>query len=90
MVIKNKELAKGEGEYNLGIHLQIQGGRGNLRLLSEISILSMFPQNDAGVGKKCRWLSKLRSCICVNSVHPLDSVLGSSLTLFQKTVYSKT
>jgi hypothetical protein len=26
MVIKNKELAKGEGEYNLGIHLQIQGG----------------------------------------------------------------
>jgi len=54
MVIKNKELAKGEGEYNLGIHLQIQGGRGNLRLLSEISILSMFPQNDAGVGKKCR------------------------------------
>ena len=51
MVIKNKELAKGEGEYNLGIHLQIQEKK-NLRLLSEISILSMFPQNDAGVGKK--------------------------------------
>jgi len=27
MVIKNKELANGEGEYDLGIHLQIQGGR---------------------------------------------------------------
>jgi hypothetical protein len=24
MVIKNKELAKGEGEYDLGIHLQIK------------------------------------------------------------------
>ena len=28
MVIKNKELANGEGEYDLGIHLQIQEGGG--------------------------------------------------------------
>jgi hypothetical protein len=54
MVIKNKELAKGEGEYNLGIHLQIQKKKKPLRLLSEISILSMLPQNDAGMGKECR------------------------------------
>jgi hypothetical protein len=59
-------------------------------LLSEISILSMLPQNDAGMGKECRWLSKLRSWICINSIQPLDSVVGSSVTLFQKTVYSKT
>jgi hypothetical protein len=53
VVIKNKELAKGEREYDLGIHLQVQEKKTkNLRLLSEISILSMFSQNDAGVGKK--------------------------------------
>jgi hypothetical protein len=29
MVIKNKELAKGEGVYSLGIHLQIQEEKKN-------------------------------------------------------------
>jgi hypothetical protein len=44
------------GGYDLGIHLDIQKeNKKNLRLLSEISILDMFPKNmKLEWGKKCR------------------------------------
>jgi len=51
MVIKNKELANGEGEYDLGIHLQIQGG-GNPKVVIRNQYFKHIPPKQCWSGKK--------------------------------------